>query len=157
MPKDLTLEEEKSKMNCEAWKMDQDILMKKKIKLEENMAKAYILFLGQCSNAMAAKTKAMPRYTEMGSDYSLIDLLTKIHLLMFLDPGQQRKTHALIKVQKQLLSLQQGNMSCHEYLDQLKVMANVVTYPSCTNTEPSPLIPLATLKPLRHIVTLWNL
>jgi poly(3-hydroxyalkanoate) synthetase len=78
MPVDLPAADEASKVKYEIWQSSRDVVLKRTTKLEENMAKAYIVFWGQCSEAVMAKVKSLTDYETMSETYGLVRLLEAI-------------------------------------------------------------------------------
>ena len=83
--------------------------------LQENMQKAYSIFLGQCTIRIKGCIELIPECPAIKYTMDVLGLLRLIHLIIYSFGGKKNQYHAIIELKKKQLNICQGNRTCDKY------------------------------------------
>ena len=108
------------------FKCEIDAYVKRKTTLEDNIQKAYALVLGQCTELLQSKLKQQTSWQNTSQTQDVIELLIMIKAVCFKFEDQKFLPLALYHAKRNVYNINQGNLSCHAYLERFRNMVDVV-------------------------------
>ena len=102
-----------------------DSYVKRKALLTENIQKVYSLVLGQCTELLRSKLKQHADWEIVSTNQDVLTLLVIIKAITFKFEDQKFLVLSLFQAKKNIYSLHQGNLSCHDYLQRFRNMVHV--------------------------------
>ena len=101
--------------------------VKQEYLLHANLQKAYALVLWQCTELLQSKVKQHADWAMLQHDQDVLSLLKVIKGITYNFKDQKYMHLALNNAKRALYNLQQGSMSCSNYLKWFHNLINVVT------------------------------
>ena len=101
--------------------------VKQEYLLHANLQKAYALVLGQCTELLQSKLKQHADWAMLQCDQDVLSLLKVIKGICYKFEDQKYVPLALDNAKHALFNLQQGSMSCSDYLERFCNLIDVVT------------------------------
>ena len=80
--------------------------------LQENMQKAYSIFLGQCTIRIKGCIELIPECPAIKYTMDVLGLLRLIRLIIYSFGGKKNQYHAIIELKKKHLNIHQSDRTC---------------------------------------------
>lgn len=104
-----------------------DQYIKRRAMLQENMQKAYLLILGQCTELLKAKLKQLNQWGRVSAAFDVLGLIQLIKSIVFKFDDQKFLPVSLHQVKQNFYSLHQGNASNAEYLEKFNNLVDIAS------------------------------
>jgi hypothetical protein len=105
-------------------------------KLESECKRLYTVILGQCTNYMLAKLKALPTVKEMHTEKDPVKLLKSIKGLTFKFDSEKEYEMSLVEAIDKLYRIYQTKeMSNAQFLDKFNNLVDVIEWWNCTRSQ----------------------